>query len=435
MRKIKGKTILFFILYVVMFEGILINSFHIPGIIMYMADILLVFLIIYSIKRNKKLGKEEKVIRNIVGIYMLIVMFAYILNYQNILYFVGGFRNIFRFFLFFFVCTIYLTKSYMVEFFKNLDAIFYINAAIMMIQYFIFGLNQDYLGGIFGTHQGCNGPLNIFFVVIVSYSVLAYMNKKESLNSLIIKCGLALTLAGLAELKYFYIEFVIIVIFAFLTTGFTLRKLSLVVFSIAGLAIGIKIIEQLFGMGYVFNVDFIIKDSTSGGYTSTGDLSRGAFITAIEKGFLDTIGKKLFGLGLGNCESRTIFADATPFYLRYRALHYDWFASMHTFLEQGWCGLLFYVVFFLMIAVSTFQISKRYNIDLFYIKLTYLYTFLFFLVFFYNQTLRQDIAYLVAFCLAISFVSRKDKNNKRIVHQVLYPSKKVIINKRDVKYK
>ena len=56
---------------------------------------------------------------------------------------------------------------------------------------------------------------------------------------------------------------------------------------------------------------WIIKDSTSGGYTSTGDLSRGAFIAAIENGFLDTAWKKLFGLGLGNCESGTPFSCAT----------------------------------------------------------------------------------------------------------------------------
>lgn len=414
MYKIKPQALLFFILYIVLFEGILINVFHIPGIIMYVADILLIILIIYSLMKNKKLEKEEKIIKNIIVLYIFIVTFSYIVNYQNILYFIGGFRNVFRLFFFFLLCTIYLTKSDMVKFLKKLDGIFYINAAIMMIQYFIFGLNQDYLGGIFGTHQGCNGPLNIFFVVIVSYSVLAYMNKKEYLNSLIIKCGLALTLAGLAELKYFYIEFIIIVVFAFLTTGFTWRKLGLVFLSIVGLAVGIQIIDKLFGMGYVFNIDFIMKDSTSGGYTSTGDLSRGAFIAAIENGFLDTVWKKLFGLGLGNCESGTIFATATPFYLRYRVLHYDWFASMHTFLEQGWCGLLFYGLFFLMIAVFTFRLGKKYDMDSFYIKLTCLYAILFFLVFFYNQTLRQDIAYLIAFCLAISFASKKDKTMTKL---------------------
>ena len=409
MCKIKPQTLLFFILYIVLFEGILINVLHIPGIIMYVADFLLVFLIIYSFIKNKKLEKEEKIIKNIIVLYILIVTFSYIVNYQNVLYFIGGFRNVFRLFFFFLLCTIYLTKSDMVKFLKKLDGIFYINAVIMMIQYFIFGLNQDYLGGIFGTHQGCNGPLNIFFVVIVSYSVLAYMNKKESLNAMIIKCSLALAMAGLAELKYFYIEFVIIVIFAFLTTGFTLRKLGLVFFSIVGLVAGIKIIDKLFGMGYVFNIDFIIKDSTSGGYTSSGDLSRGAFIVAIENLFLLTTEKKIFGLGLGNCEIKTIFADETPFFRRYGSLHYDWFASMHTFIEQGWLGLSFYVAFFCMVIFLTYRIGKKYKIDQFYVKLTYLYGILFFLVFFYNQTLRQDIACFVAFCLAMPFILKKDE--------------------------
>lgn len=414
MYRIKPKMILFFILYFVLFEGILVNSLHVPGIIMYIVDILLVFLITYTITKKVKMGKEEKTIRNITIIYIIILTFSYMLNYQNILYFIVGFRNVFRFFFFFFLCTIYLTKSDVVLFLKKLDFIFYINAIIMIIQYSVFGLKQDYLGGIFGTHQGCNGPLNIFFVVIVSFSVLAYMNKKEKLKTLIIKCGLALVLAGLAELKYFYIEFLIIAVFAFLTTGFTLRKLGLLIFSFLGLAIGISIIDKLFGMGYVFNIDFIIKDSTTGGYTSTGDLNRGAFISTIESNFLDTVDKKMLGLGLGNCEPGTIFTDATPFFVKYGILHYDWFASMHTFLEQGWFGLFFYGLFFLMIAFSTFKISKRYYLDSFYIKLTYLYIILFFLVFFYNQTIRQDIAYLMAFCLSIPFVLGKFKiaNNK-----------------------
>lgn len=396
-----------------MFEGILINSLHVPGIIMYIADILLVFLITYSITKRVRIGKEVKNIKNITIIYILILSFSYILNYQDILYFIVGFRNVFRFFFFFFLCTIYLTESDIVLFLKSLDFIFYINAIVMIIQYSVFGLKQDYLGGIFGTHQGCNGPLNIFLVVIVSYSVLAYMNRKERLNNLIIKCGLALVLAGLAELKYFYIEFLIIAVFAFLTTRFTLRKLGLIFLSFLGLAIGISIIDKLFGMGYVFNVDFIIKDSTTGGYTSTGDLNRGSFIPEIESNFLDSVEKKMFGLGLGNCESGTFFTNATPFYLKYGVLHYDWFASMHTFLEQGWFGLIFYGLFFLMIAFSTFKISKKYYVDSFYIKLSYLYVILFFLVFFYNQTIRQDIAYLMAFCLSIPFVLRKFKIQKK----------------------
>ena len=74
MCKIKPKTLLFFILYIVLFEGILINVLHIPGIIMYMADFLLFFLIIYSFIKNKKLEKEERIIKNIMtGLKVLIL--------------------------------------------------------------------------------------------------------------------------------------------------------------------------------------------------------------------------------------------------------------------------------------------------------------------------------------------------------------------------
>ena len=407
MCKIRPQTILSIILYMVLFDGILINSLYFPGIIIYMVDVLLVFLVAYSIIKKKTLGTEERAIRNFVVIYMLVVTVSYMANYQILFFFFGGFRNVFRSFVFFLLCTIYFTQKDLIIFLRNLNRVFYLNVVIMLIQYFVFGLNQDYLGVIFGTHQGCNGPLNIFFVVIVSHSVLAYMSKKKQLHSLVLECGLALGLAGLAELKYFFIEFMIIVIFAFLTTNFSLRKLGLVIFSVIGLIVGINIIDKLFGMGYVFNIDFIIKDSTSGGYTSSGDLSRGAFILAIEQMFLTTVGKKLFGLGLGNCETKTLFSNETPFFKRYGILHYDWFASMHTFLEQGWMGLIFYILFFLMIALFTFKIMKKNKIDMFYIRLTYLYNILFFLVFFYNQTLRQDIAYLVMLCLSIPFILKK----------------------------
>ena len=103
-----------------------------------MADFLLFFLIIYSFIKNKKLEKEERIIKNVIVLYILIVTFSYIVNYQNILYFIGGFRNVFRFFFFFLLCTIYLTKSDMLDFLNQLDGIFYINAVIMMIQYFVF---------------------------------------------------------------------------------------------------------------------------------------------------------------------------------------------------------------------------------------------------------------------------------------------------------
>ena len=111
MCKIRPQTILSIILYMVLFDGILINSLHFPGIIIYMVDVLLVFLVAYSIIKKKTLGTEERAIRNFVVIYMLVVTVSYMANYQNLFFFFGGFRNVFRSFVFFLLCTIYFTQK------------------------------------------------------------------------------------------------------------------------------------------------------------------------------------------------------------------------------------------------------------------------------------------------------------------------------------
>ena len=49
-----------------------------------------------------------------------------------------------------------------------------------MLQYFVFGLERDYLGGIFGSEKGVNGYTIIFFIIIISKSLILYMSKKES---------------------------------------------------------------------------------------------------------------------------------------------------------------------------------------------------------------------------------------------------------------
>ena len=156
MCKIRPQTILSIILYMVLFDGILINSLHFPGIIIYMVDVLLVFLVAYSIIKKKTLGTEERAIRNFVVIYMLVVTVSYMANYQNLFFFSLEDLEMFFDLLFFsLLCTIYFTQKDLIIFLRDLNRVFYLNAVIMLIQYFVFGLNQDYLGGIFGTHQGC----------------------------------------------------------------------------------------------------------------------------------------------------------------------------------------------------------------------------------------------------------------------------------------
>ena len=113
MCKIRPQTILSIILYIVLFDGILINSLHFPGIIIYMADALLVFLVAYSIIKKKALGTEERAIRNFVVIYMFVVTISYMFNYQTLFFFLWRIQKCFSLFcLFLVVYNIFYPKGF-----------------------------------------------------------------------------------------------------------------------------------------------------------------------------------------------------------------------------------------------------------------------------------------------------------------------------------
>lgn len=414
MLKINAQSLIKFIIIFTLFQGILISEFKLPGFSVYLSDILLLLAVALSVMSHKHIEKHEKMIIFYLIIYFFMTFFSYFMNYQNILYYIGGLRNLFRCFIFFLLCIGNFNIRNYNKLIKFLDSVFYLNSLIMLFQFFVQGLNQDYLGGIFGTSKGCNGATNIFFIIIVSKSVIRYLNKTETFKELILKCGLSLALAGIAEIKVFYIEFILIVAFTFLSTGFSLKKIVLILFSIIGILMGIQIVSKLFDMGYFFNINFIIKDTTSGSYSGSGDISRGAFIPIILQNFLVTNKSAILGLGLGNCDKATLFAGATPFYKKFGFLHYDWFTSMHTFLEQGWFGLILYLSFFIILFFMIRYLRIKNKADTNICLISELISILCIVIFFYNQSLWQDCAYLLMFVLSAPFIYSKTKRNDHL---------------------
>lgn len=96
----------------VLFDGILINSLYFPGIIIYMVDVLLVFLVAYSIIKKKTLGTEERAIRNFVVIYMLVVTVSYMANYQNLFFSLEDLEMFFDLLFFLVVYNIFYPKGF-----------------------------------------------------------------------------------------------------------------------------------------------------------------------------------------------------------------------------------------------------------------------------------------------------------------------------------
>lgn len=293
---------------------------------------------------------------------------------------------------------------------------FWINATICIVQYVILGKSQDYLGGIFGVQKGCNGYMNIFFVIITIKSVLYYLADMEEIQQCVLKCGTAMGLAALAELKCFYVELVIIIAAAVLITDFSWKKVLIIAVSILGGFLGLNLLISLFPeFRDFFSVEGMLALTTNeSGYTGRGDVNRLNSISIISKRFLTTPISRIVGMGLGNCETASYRLFNTPFYLKHSHLHYTWFSTAFVFIETGYVGLTFFYSFFVMIFFIGNRRAKRSDSkeEKVFCQISMIASLCAVLIGVYNSSLRFEPAYMMYFVLSFPLiVERKILNN------------------------
>ena len=395
--------------------GLLIDLLHVPGAIKYTADILWVFLLCtMAYNRFRIFIPEVRSLRNGFMLLLLVSIIGLILNLHSPLYYFWGFRNQFRFFFFFFGCTVFLKKETAEEILDLFDVLFYINLVVSLIQFFVFGKRQDFLGGIFGIEVGCNGKTIIFLSIVVSRSVLRYLNKQEKSGPCILKCCIALLVAAMAELKFFFVLFLLIVIMASLLTDFSFRKLLLIGLSLAGLYAGVLMLISLFPMWEdFFDIDVIMETALSSeGYTGMGDMNRLTSIPIVLTRFLTTLDKKLFGLGLGNCDTSAFAFLNTPFFQKYGYLRYNWFAGAFTLLEMGLVGLVVYAAFFVLVYINASKLRKSEENGSVYTQMARIMAVLCLVMNLYSGSMRIEEAYFAYFVMALPFLRGKQLRRK-----------------------
>ena len=409
--KIKKRTqsqwLCCFLVVLPFFFGTVIDLFHGPNAIKYVTDFAWLFLLV-TLARNgdRVFSQEVNRIRYCIIALIASSLIGFVLNYQSILYYLWGFRNQIRFFLFFLSCTVFLRHNDAKDLLDLFDIIFYINFVVTLVQYFVLGRRQDYLGGIFGTAVGCNAKTIIFLSIVTSKSVLSYMNKEELLSRCVTKCCITLFVAALAELKFFFILFLLIVMMASLLTDFSMRKLMLICLAIICAYVGVRIMVTIFPMwGDWFSLDSILETALSkDGYTGRGDMNRLTSMPIVWNRFLDTFGKKVFGLGLGNCDTSAFSFLNTPFYERYGYLRYNWFSGAFTLLELGLSGAVCYVLFFALVYLYALKMEKSGNCIALYSQMARITVVVCLLLSIYNASMRTEEAYFMYFVMALPFL-------------------------------
>lgn len=396
--------------------GTLIDLLRIPAGIKYILDFAWVSALILLIPANSHVRTVNAKFQTL-SLWLWPVFFAvyavllYIPNYQSGLYLLWGIRNNFRYYVAFAAFSTFLSTEDVNDYFGFFEKLFWLNAVVMMVQYFALEIDGDHLGGLFGTDFGCNGYTNLFMAVVLTRSAVMYLEGQEKLKSCAFKYLTATVLAALAELKGFFIEAIVIVVMAVVLTNFSWRKIGFALAGILTILIGSSVLVLLFpGSTDFLTIEKILKiTGSTGGYTSTGDLNRLTALSEIDNRFFDTWSLKLFGYGLGNCDVASYDFLTTPFYVANGWIHYTWLSTAFMYLETGWIGLIFFFGFFVLAYMNARKIERVCTgVSRTYCRIAKIMAILCVVVAIYNSSLRTEAGYMAYFVLSVPSIVAKN---------------------------
>ena len=408
-----GEWLTLYIFLMPFFLSFVIDFLKLPDLLKYTIDIVWVLLFAVLMFRGKwQIRKRLAPFLVNVGVLLVYVFTVYLFNFQSPFYFLWGFRNIFRFYVGFWAFATFFDEEMATACLKFADILFWINAAVTVYQFFVMGLKQDYLGGIFGVERGCNGYSTLFFILIVSKSLLDYMDEKEKAWLCLSKCAIALIISAMAELKFFFLIFIVILVLTSVLTKFSWRKVGLMLAAVVVIAVANAVLTIIFGQNRALTFDKVFELIFSQNYASTEDLGRFTAIPTISETFLTTFPKKLFGMGLGNADTSAFAICNTPFFEIYGDLHYSWFNSAFLFLETGYVGLTIYLAFFVVSFISAVNAFKNKRGNVLFSQLAIIFSIMCIVLTFYNSTMRRECAFIMYFVLALPIMAPKSQNEQ-----------------------
>ena len=398
-------------------QAFLTELLPIPDAIKFLCDGFLVLLLLKLFsQRFTKIDNYSMPFVVIVGLFFFITLVGYLFNYQSVFYYLWGLRNNIRMFVAFFAFAYLADWEDAKGWIKALDVLFVINFAVVILQYFS-GYGQDYIGGIFGTSKGCNGSLLIFLCIVFAKTILSFMRGEEKMSKCIFVSVASLLVSTLSELKMFFILFILILFMASFMTAHSIKKTLFFAF----VAVLVVLFSTLLTVLYKDFTDFLSFDSlikalTDTGYSTDEDIGRFTALPVISQRFLPGFFRKLFGLGLGNCDSSSLSLFNTPFFESHQTVHYSYFSYAFLFLETGFVGLVLYASFFVASFFVSRKLKKLEMADEFACQMSIILSVISLILLVYNSSLRMEIGFMLFFVLALPIISANEQRESDDVY-------------------
>lgn len=417
-QQLSKNIIYFLIIYINIFQY-LKTVFGLPNLIGYLIDIIIIILVILNIKKvffNKI--KIYKIYLIWITIFFIFCLCVLAIKQQNILLFLWGVRNNFRFLIFLLLCGLCLEISDIDKIFNILKTLLWINILICSYQFFIQGFKGDYCGGLFGVEQGCNGYMNILLIIVTIISVVRYILKKGKLSNCLLVLAGSCYIAALSELKIYIFELILILLLSLFLTKFSLKKIVLVIVGCLGIILAAKLmIIYNPEWNQFFSIEEILESVTrKSGYSGAGDLNRFTGISTLSEMFFYKKIDLFIGRGLGSCEYSSFSFLISDFYNSYSYLHYTWFYATFLFIECGYMGIIFILgIYFISFFYCKKMKNKKNTSSYDYYVISQVFSICCIFLIFYNISLRNDIAYIAYFLIAIPIIlDKREKTFKKL---------------------
>jgi len=406
--KIKYVNIIECIFLIVSFGGLIISQFNFPNMIYYIADILNIVLFFFAIRKiyRKKKIRNFKVLNFILFLSISSIVIGCAFNNNSILLELWGMRNMFRFYLFFLSCIVLLSSEDVKTIYNYIYKLFWINFVITLFQFFILKIKGDYLGGIFGTKQGCNSATTIFINIIIINVIEQYLNKKINLMKMFSYIIAYIIIISLAEIKVNFVFLILEVILMIMLSKKSKKTIIFGIISVVGILIGLNLLAKFFpeNMDTLFDLKSAQK-YMSAEYFGTVTFTRNSLLEVTNKYFFkNNILLYLFGYGIGGCDTSQFLVS--PFYEKYGYMNYRQYGTSMVLLQNGYLGLILYFLFFIYTGYFSIKKLKENNCY----KKSILVISIFAILDSFYASLLIDSAYFIFFVMSVPYILYKENN-------------------------
>ena len=124
---------------------------------------------------------------------------------------------------------------------------------------------------------------------------------------------------------------------------------------------------------------------------------------------MDSATDRIFGLGLGNCDTSAFSMFNSVFYSQHKSLHYTWFTAPMVYLETGYIGLALYLTFFVACFLGALKKYLKGDGNKIYCEMTMILSIIYCIVAFYNASLRYEAGYMLYFTLALPYMRKSSE--------------------------